>query len=256
MTFLKPLLMGVVVVMAVLGGWYVTYPYGCFALLLFFLFWGVIAASFIDLKMHERRCIRRCYIHPEGFAARWLLSPFAVSLFFLAVSFLMALSAFLAVIDFSWTIWAYLPMHAVIMLLLARGIGRLFSAQVQAAYLPLFAREWSINLSALFLVAVVFYVAYEGVVPAYLHTGLEETLRAATNSTRSLCTLSDRVLRFHRELEAIAWWFMQKESDMLSSELFRAGGWLLFLFYNSLAVLGINRFIAEVLYLIDGRGKE
>jgi len=236
-------------VAAVLGGWYVAYPYGCYATLLFFLFWGVIASSFIDLKMFERRCLKRCYLQHGSIVAKLLLSPVAVTIFFLILSFMMALSAFLAVVDLPWGVLAYLILHVVAVTLLYRWLGRLFEGVFKDGYRQLLAREWAINLTALMLIGIVFYAAYEGDVPRYILPDLDASIRAATNSIGSACGPSDTALRFHREIEAVSWWFMTKESEMVGSDLLRLGSWILFLLYNSMAVLGINRFIAQVVYM-------
>ena len=250
MPLLRTASMVLAVTATVLGGWMAAYRYGCYATILFLFFWGVIAASFIDLKMHERRCIRACYLQKGTFLAKLLLSPVTVILLFLTLSFLMALSGFLTLVDFTWTLRAYLALHALGMILLYRGLVSALRSRIKEAFLPLLAREWSINLMAAVLVAAVFYAAYEGRVPAYLHDDLQSTVVAATNSVGSACGITDTVLRLHRELEATAWWFMTKESAAVGGTL-RLASWLLFLLYNSLAVLGLNRFIAQVVYLME-----
>ncbi|WP_300367691.1 hypothetical protein [Hydrogenimonas sp.] len=256
MKHFKTFLMSAILVMMVLGGWQVAYAHGCYAVLLFFLFWGTIATSFIDIKMHERRCVRRCYLQPHTLLARLLVSPVAVSLFYLAVSFMMAISAFVTIIDFSSGLWLYLPIHTLVVLILYRQFVYLFRSRIKEEYLALFAREWSINVSALLLIGTVFFLAYEGEVPIYLSSGLDETIRTATNSVNSVCSVSDAILRFYKEVEAVTWWLMREESAVVGSGLLRTAGWMLFLLYNSLAVLGINRFVAEVIYRIDRRGRD
>ncbi|WP_456449450.1 hypothetical protein [Hydrogenimonas sp.] len=239
-------------VMAVVpGGWMVAYRYGCYATILFFLFWGTIAASFIDLKMHERRCLRACYLQPGTFLAKLLLSPVIVTLFYLVISLTMALSGFLALVDLTWTLRAYLAVHTLTALLLYRMLLSALRTRVKEGFLALLAREWSIDFMAVVLVSAVFYAAYEGSVPAYLHEDLRRTVVAATNSVGSACGVTDTLLRLHRELEAMAWWFMTKESAIVGNDLLRAGSWILFLLYNSLAVLGLNRFTLQVVHWIE-----
>lgn len=250
---LRAFLMSLTFTMAVLGGWVFGFPYGCYALLLFFLLWAVIAASFIDLKMHERRCLQRCYLQPHTFLAKIIVSPVAVSLLYFLLSFTMALSAAIVLTEMPRGVWFYLPLHTLIMLFLFRGLTRLFRNGVKEEYLALFAREWSINLSALFLIGALFYTIYQGDVPAYVRTGLADTVRMATNSVGSACFVTDTVLRFNKELEAVSWWFMTHESAVVTSEAVRVTGWFAFLLFNSLAVLGVNRFIAQTIYLIEDR---
>lgn len=251
MYFFKLSLKTAIVMSIILFGWIMTYQNTCFSLFFAFLFWLLIAWSFIDIKMHERLCIRQCYFHPKSLISKILSSRIMVTIFFLTVAFLMSYSALISILEFDTLQWGYIVIHILILTLLYMTMQKVFVNVIQEKYLKIMAREWSINIAAIFLLAWVIYWSLKGETPLYLQSTLKETLSTATTVIQSNCHVTDTVLRFNKETEAISWWLMSKESEVLKSEHLKLGAWIIFLFFQALAVLGLNRWIAQIIYLID-----
>jgi hypothetical protein len=235
----------------IFGGWYFSYSNTCLSLIFAVFFLGMVAWSYIDLKMHERLCLKECYFHTDSIISKMLSSRFLVTVFFLVISIMMTYTALASIISFQVEELAYLVVHVAFLISIYMGFKRLFSHTVQPHYLKVFAREWSIRIAALFLLVWVVYITYNGTVPAYLQPTLSETLSSATNSLFSQCTLIDYALRLNREIEALSWWLMVKQSDLLHEHMLRSSAWILFIVYQSFAVLGVNRLLGQLIYAVD-----
>lgn len=235
----------------ILSGWISSYQTTCLSLFFAFLFWATIAWSFIDIKMHERMCVKQCYFHPTSFIAKLLSSRILVTIVFMLTALAMSYSSLVAILDFGTLQWLYIVIHLLLLIMLYSFLKNIFRNIVKEKYLKIMAREWSIRIAALFLLGWIVYLSFNGKTPSYLQPTLQETLAAATNSIQSHCHYIDQVLRFNKETEALSWWLMSKESRLLKSEPLHLLAWLIFLLFNALAVLGINRWISQIIYLLD-----
>jgi hypothetical protein len=73
----------------------------------------------------------------------------------------------------------------------------------------------------------------------------------ASYSIASNCESIHYFLKLQREIDSIFWWMIDKGTENIQDETLHIGIWIGFLLMNSFAILGINRFIAQVIYLID-----
>ncbi len=202
--------------------------------------------------MQTRVCFRDCFFKRSSLFAKILSSRVLVTVFYLILSLLMTVSALAVAIELPLVFWLYLLVgHTALIVVIYRYFDHIFINTIQDSYRGLIAREWTVNIAALLLILLVLYLSYEGFTPEYLSSGLGETVRNASNSISSDCTVISVVLKIHKEIDATFWWIMVNGDEHIGSQSLKAGSWFVFLFFNSMAILGINRFVAQIIYMID-----
>ncbi len=94
-----------VIVGALLGLWRWTYDKFCFSLVFVLLILGIVAYSYISLKMHQRKCFAKCFVNSESFLSKMLHSPIMVIFFYFIFSIFTSVSIAYSVLDYSWMMW-------------------------------------------------------------------------------------------------------------------------------------------------------
>ncbi len=67
-----------VIVGVLLGLWRWTYDKFCFSLVFVLLILGIVAYSYVSLKMHQRKCFAKCYVNKKSCLFTMLNSPICV----------------------------------------------------------------------------------------------------------------------------------------------------------------------------------
>ena len=202
--------------------------------------------------MQARVCFRDCFFKRESLFAKMLSSKILVTVFYLILSTLMTISALAVAVELPVELWLYLlAAHTMLIVMIYKFFDHIFVNTIQESYRGLMAREWTIHITALLLIVVVLYLSYEGYTPEYLSAGLGETVLNASNSISSDCTVTTVLLKIQKEIDATFWWIVINGDEQIEYRPLKVGSWFLFLFFNSLAILGINRFIAQIVYLAD-----
>jgi hypothetical protein len=163
----------------------------------------------------------------------------------------MTISALYGVIDYSRTFWMYLVAHIAVMTVLYKYLDAKFYTMIKPNYRALFAREWTINIATPMIIGTFVTLAINGYEPTYLQTSLEETWRTASSTVSSDCDVINYFLKLQKEIDSIFWWIMDSGTKNMEDNTLKIGIWISFLLINSFAILGINRFIAQVIYLLD-----
>lgn len=231
--------------------WKLTYSYHCLSLLFPFIMLLVISYGYIELKMEERKCIKKCYFKEKSFFAKLLSSHIFVTLFYIVASITMTISTFIVSLDFSKLLWLYLVLHIALSILMFRGLSYFFQKTFQENYQKLFAREWSIRIMAFILIGVFIYLSLNTYTPEYLTHSLKETIENARGTVSSDCRYIETFLQYAKSIDASFWWIISEGTEQVNNTVIKTGIWLAFLFYNSLAILGINRFIFQVIYMLN-----
>jgi hypothetical protein len=164
---------------------------------------------------------------------------------------MMSVTILSTIIDYSFIWWSYLLFHTILSTLLYRLLLSASASMLQPSYHALFAREWSINLMALVILPIFVYFTLNGYTPLYLDESLEQTIQNASASVSSSCTITQSLLAWMKEIDAALWWLVKSSASSVEPLWLKAGIWLSFIIYNSLALLGINRLILHVIYFID-----
>lgn len=249
---LKVYIASLLLIYLILFSWISGYQMGCYMLFFPLLMLLIISHSFIELKMQERLCFKSCFFQEGSLLAKIVSSKVLVTLFSLVVSMIMTLSALIVAIDFPKELWIYiLTLNMIMMLLLYRWFQYILRNSVTEHYRRLLAREWSANIATLFLISFAMYIYYSGYEPLYLDSRLEVSMINASNMILSECSLLETLLKLHKESDALFWWVVVHGSHYIEYELLKLAIWVLFLLLNSLALLGINRFIMQVIYLAE-----
>lgn len=231
--------------------WRMSYHHGCFTLLLPITVLFVVAHSFIELKMQERFCFRDCYFVEKSSLANLLSSRFFVILFYIILSILMSISVMYAVIDFSMLFWAYLIFQILFATLLFKWFSKILSQTIKKNFLSFFCREWAINISSILLLVVYVYISLQGYAPEYLRETLAETQLVASNTISSSCNVVSYVLKVKMEIDSVFWWSFSSFAEHIDNTFLKSIAWLGFIFMNALAILGVNRFILQIVYYLD-----
>lgn len=231
--------------------WKSSFSYHCLSLVLPFIMLIVVSYGYIELKMEERHCIKKCYFKNNTFFAKVLSSRLFISIFYVIVSIVMSISTFVVSLGFSTFLWWYLVVHILVSILVFKSLNYLFRNTFQERYQALFAREWSIKIMAFLLIGVFIYISLNSYTPEYLSHSLKETVNNAIKSVSSNCEYIALILKFGKLIDSSFWWILSESTEQINNMAMKAGIWLAFLFYNSLALLGINRLILQIIYILN-----
>ena len=248
---IKPSIASILAVFVVLFGWKIIYSYHCLALVLPLILLIVIVWSLIEIKIHKRLCFKNCYFKETSILARFLTSKITVTILCLLASVVMTVSIAYSIVDYPKELWSYIALHTIIVMVIFKFLNKKLASSIHAKYLHLFSREMAINISMLLLFSAYIYIAINGYEPIYLRETLEETIKVATNSIHSQCYIVDYILRLKTELDAWFWWSVIYTSEAMDDGILKYFMWIGFIAINGLAILGINRFIVQIVYLLN-----
>ncbi len=248
---IKLYIASMMIIFLTFSSWVQFFQLNCWFLISPMIVLLVISHSFIQLKMHERVCFKNCYFKDESLFSKMLTSKITVIIFYVIISVFMTFSVLYAIIEYSWGLWVYLFVHTAFVLMVYRFLDHLFKNTVHSKFRPIFAREWTINIGAVPFILVYIYFITDGYEPSYLRSSLEETYQVASNSIYSACHIISDSLRLQREIDSISWWTVVNGTSVSKHQILNMSTWILFIATNSLVVLGMNRFIVQIIYLID-----
>lgn len=231
--------------------WHTSYGDFCFSLFFPLLMLLAISYGYIELKMAERHCIKKCYFKEKSLFSRLLSSRILVTLVYMVLSLAMTVSTFVVSLDFPSWLWGYLLFHILVSVLVFRYLDHLFIHTFQEKYQSLFAREWSIRIMAVLLIGIFVYMGLNTYTPEYLTHSLKETVMRASDMVSSHCVYIEKALKIGKMIDSSFWWVINESTAQMDHTVVKSTIWLAFLFYNSLALLGINRLIMQIIYLLD-----
>ena len=212
----------------------------------------VISQGYIEAKIQERICIKKCFFNENSIIATILTSKILVILIYTLLSILMTISLMYGVIEYAQILWMYLVVYIALIILLYSFLNKLFEPMLKDKYRSIFVRKWTFNLSALLLIGGSIYLEFEyGYLPVYLSNDLSTTIINASNSYESSCEYSNFILKAKIELDSFFWWIINENSDYFKNEIIKYSIWFGFLSFNSLALLGANKFIVQTVYLLE-----
>lgn len=231
--------------------WQQSYTYHCMALVFPIIMLAIIGWGYAELTMNERKCFSEFYIINTTFLSKLLSRRFFVLLFYTISSMAMTVAAFMISINFPLLLWVYFIVHIILSLVLFRYITHLFSKIIHENYITLFAKEWSIRVMAIILVVVYIFISLNEYTPIYLSESLQQTVTNATSSVFSNCNVIQIIMQYGKSIDSSFWWIVVESTEQMNDSLIKAGVWIIFLLYNSLALLGINRLILQTIYYLD-----
>ena len=253
----------IITILTILLSWDSFYTYSCMSLIFSIIVLLVISSSFISLKMHERNCYKTCYFKDESIISKMLISKILVTVIYMIISVMMSISVLYGVIEYSIILWLYIIFHIVISILIFVILNKKLKNTINEKFLHIFTRELTIKASSYIFIIAYLYITINGYEPKYLIEGnsLKETIIIASNSISSECYYIDAVLRFKIEVDSSFWWFMSNGamSNGAMSEKYdglKALIWMTFMIINAFIILGMNRFIVQIIYLLNLLFKE
>lgn len=231
--------------------WKVSYSDHCFSLIFPIIMLIIIGYGHIELKMEERSCFKKCYFKDATIFARILSSRLLVTIFYILISIAMTISTFMISLDITMFLWLYFILHILLSLFLFRYLNYKFKNIFQQEYQSLFAREWTIRLMAFILIIVFIYISLNGYTPAYLSNSLTQTVNQARDSIFSNCNVINVTLKYGKTIDSTFWWIVSESTEQVHNNLIKTVTWFVFLIYNSLALMGINRLIIQIIYMLN-----
>ncbi|MCQ2637411.1 hypothetical protein JT109_00570 [Helicobacter pylori] len=249
--FFKIILGTSVIVGVLLGLWRWTYDKSCFSLVFVLLILGIVAYSYISLKMHQRKCFTKCFVNSESFLSKMLHSQIMVSCFYVIFSIFTSVSIAYSVLDYNWMMWGIVFCTIVVCAVVFGAFEKMLKNIIKEDYLMLMSREVSAFVGTLFFIGLSCYVIYHGNMPDYLRPALIDTIKAASDSIYSSCDYMDYFLKARKMLEGFAWWGMCKAESMGLNKGFMVAGWVAFIIYNALSGIAISRLSAQIIYWLS-----
>ncbi len=248
---MKLAISSIALLLLLLGIWVRSYSTSYWLLLPATVVLLLISYSFIELRMHEKRCFTSCYIESDTLLSRFMLSRVSTTIFYITLSLLMTLSTLYMTTDFTLYMWLYLPIHIIIATILYGYIKSKFISILNSSYINLFAREWTMHIMTIPLIAVYLYITMSGYEPSYLSPDFTQTLERASSSIYSISPTVDTILKTQREIDGAFWWLIDRGSSYSSDSDIKLMIWFSFLLLNSFAILGINRLAIMIIYLLE-----
>ncbi len=249
--FFKIILGTSVIVGVLLGLWRWTYDKSCFSLFFVLLILGVVAFSYISLKMHQRKRFAKCFVNSESFLSKMLHSPIMVSCFHFIFSIFTSISIAYSVLDYNWMMWGIVFCTILVCTAVFGVFEKMLKGIIKEDYLMLMSREASSLVGALFFIGLSCSVIYTNNIPNYLKPALIDTIKAASDSIYSSCDYTDYFLKAKKMLEGFAWWGMFKAESMGMNKGFMVAGWATFIIYNALSGIAISRLSAQIIYCLS-----
>ncbi|WQV07828.1 hypothetical protein KVL35_05150 [Helicobacter pylori] len=240
-----------VIVGALLGLWRWTYDKSCFSLVFVLLILGIVACSYVSLKMYQRECFANCYVDKKSRLFMMLKSPIIVSCFYFIFSIFTSISIAYSVLDYNWMMWGLVFLTIVVCVAVFGVFEKMLKNTIKEDYLMLMSREVSAFVGTLFFIGLSCYVIYHGNMSDYLKPALIDTIKAASDSIYSSCDYMDYFLKARKMLERFAWWGMHKAESMGLNKGFMVAGWVAFIIYNALSGIAISRLSAQIIYCLS-----
>ncbi len=240
-----------VIVGVLLGLWRWTYDKSCFSLVFVLLILGIVACSYISLKMHQRKCFVKCFVNKKSYLFKMLHSPIMVSCFYFIFSIFTSISIAYSVLDYNWMMWGLVFCTIVVCVAVFGTLEKMLKSIIKEDYLMLMSREVSAFVGTFFFIGLSCYVIYHGNMPDYLRPALIDTIKAASDSIYSSCDCMDYFLKARKMLEGFAWWGMVKAESMGLNKRFMVAGWVAFIIYNALSGIAISRLSAQIIFWLS-----
>ena len=251
--YIKLVIGSTIAVLTILLSWNSFYRYNCLSLVFPIIIMLVIGSSFISMKMQERNCYKNCYFKDSSIISKMLSSKISVTIFYVIASVLMSISIMYEVHEFSLLLWLYLVSHIILSIIVFAVLNKVLRNTIHEKFLNIFTRELTINIAAFIFFIVYLYLTINGYEPEYIVEGksLQETITFATNSISSECLYIDTILRFKIEVDSSFWWLMNNEVVSKAEDRVKVLIWLIFMIIKALVIVGINRFIVQIIYLLN-----
>ncbi|QKF58444.1 putative membrane protein [Aliarcobacter lanthieri] len=224
-----------------------TYSYSCYFLLIPIFITLFLTYSFFQKRMREKHCFKNCYFKDNTFLANIVISPYLTFIFYILLSCIYTITIIYSVLSFKWYFYIFLVIFIIFLFFLYNKLSSLFSNIVKEEYLDIFIKEITIKISSFILFIIFLFYTLNSFEPSYLSNNLEESLQLATNTLASNCQYLDFILRLKIELDTYFWYFTKYGSQIIDNSYLKTTIWILFIFINTLSIIGINRFFVQII---------
>lgn len=241
----------------ILFAWRMTYSLDCSSLLLPLIYALVISYSFIEIRMREKECFKNCFIKENTIWASIVISPYFTSIFYIVLSLFYTFTFMYSILSYGMIFYGVIFIYIIIAHYIYKYIMSISANIINERQKRIFSREITIKISSIILfISYSLYFMYE-YEPLYLKDTIEATLLEATKSVGSNCTFIDYIVRFQVEIDATILYITKMASSTVNTNDMNNMIWIFFITMNAMSILGLNRFIIQIIYMIDkNQGKE
>lgn len=247
----KQMIGAIIIIYFILIAWSNTYQIGCFSLIIPIFITLILASSYIEIKLKQKECFRNCYFKENTIISKILMSPYFTSIFFVLLSISYAVTLMYDILSFKMEFYFIIGIFTILIFKLYKYLLSFFSGIVNDKHLQIFAREITTNISAFILLCIYIVIYINDYEPEYLKSTLGETLNFASNSVSSKCSYIDFILKLKIEIEAYIWFYMKEFNVLDTNKNLKELAWIGFIVFNVLSILGLNRLIVQVVYLVN-----
>ncbi len=214
----------------------------------------IIGSSFYGIKLQQRECFRECFFEKKSFISRILSSKLFIIIIYTFVSIALTISTIYLILQYTHEMTKYLITYVIFLYSFYRLVAGAIKGIVRDKFLLLFAKEITGKITSLFAVAGYLYIFINQTLPRYLSENFLETIHNASNTVSSECILIDYILRLKIEMDSALLWVVNDSTNQMNDHVVTGSVWAMFALINSLAIIGINTLILEVIYLkLKGR---
>lgn len=214
----------------------------------------IIGASFYGIKLQQRECFRECFFEKKSFISRILSNKLFIIIIYTFVSIALTISTIYLMLQYTHEMTKYLVAYIFFLYSFYRIIIGVIKGIVRDKFLLLFAKEITSKITSLFAVVGYLYILVNQTLPKYLSENFLETIRNASNTVGSECILIDYILRLKTEIDSTLLWVVNDTTNQMHDHVVMGSVWAVLVLINSLAIIGINTLILEVIYLkLKGR---
>lgn len=214
----------------------------------------IIGASFYGIKLQQRECFRECFFEKKSFISRILSNKLFIIIIYTFVAIALTISTIYLMLQYTHEMTKYLIAYIIFLYSFYRIVTGFIKGIVRDKFLLLFAKEITGKITSLFAVAGYLYISINQTLPRYLSENFLETIRNASNTVGSECILIDYILRLQIKIDSALLWIVNEVTNQMHDHVVAGSVWAVLILINSLAIIGINKLILEVIYLkLKGR---
>lgn len=214
----------------------------------------IIGASFYGIKLQQRECFKECFFEKKSFISRILSNKLFIIIIYTFISIALTISTIYLMLQYTHEMTKYLIVYIIFLYSFYRIITEIIKGIVRDKFLLLFAKEITGKITSFFAVAGYLYILINQTLPRYLSENFLETIRNASNTVNSECILIDYILRLKIEIDSALLWVVNDTTNQMYNPVVVGSVWAVFVLIGSLAIIGINTLILEVIYLkLKGR---
>lgn len=250
------ILAAVIVTLAGLLIWRITYGSQCVSTAIPLLVIILIGYQTAEYAVFRRRCFADCFFNDGTVLHRMFYRPYFSIGIAMFVSIVAGLSLLLNLLTWTPPVLALLAVDGFFLAFLTPGSAVLSEGHLRPSIARLATKNVIATLNAGVLLAALLAIQFYSPFPEFVDpASLSNTIAQAFRTVGSQCVATDFLAKLQVAKEGFSWWLMLRANVELADPTFRAAAWILFLLSGSLSVWAYSKLIVQVADLASGPGE-